>query len=194
MSKLAALLKAWGPGGIFVLALLDSAGIPLPAAVDVLMLLVGVTNPSQVVITALLATAGSVVGCMVLFQIARAGGEAYLNRFTVSPRAAKFREWFGRYGLAGVFAVILIPIPGMPTKIFVVSAGASGTGPRSFAGVVLVGRLLRYFGLAWLGLHLGTDARPWLMAHVWHMVVAAVVLIGLLGLGMKAMERSAGRA
>ncbi len=42
-------------------------------------------------------------GNYILFAIARKGGRAYLDARTKAGRAAKFREWFQRYGLLTVF-------------------------------------------------------------------------------------------
>ena len=42
LTKISAALVAYGTPGIFLLSVLDSLGIPLPAAVDLLLLDVGV--------------------------------------------------------------------------------------------------------------------------------------------------------
>lgn len=183
MRKLAAFLGTFGPFGAFVLAVLDSAGIPLPTGVDASLILTAITNPGLAWITAILATAGSLIGCMILFFIARKGGELYLERHASSPRALRFREWFSHYGLLTVFIPALVPIP-LPLKVFVLSAGALGVRPRVFFLTVLVARSLRYFALAWLGLQMGDDALPWLKSHVWQLAGISVALFGALFLAI----------
>lgn len=131
-------------------------------------MLLAAKTPEQAVLCAVLALAGSLAGSMFLFYISRRGGEAYLERHTVSARGIKMRNWFQHYGLLTVFISAVSPIP-MPMKLFVISAGALGVRPLPFAGTVFAARLTRYAALAYLGAHLGHDgAGAYLKAHAWH--------------------------
>ena len=170
------LLTSWGPLGIFFLAILDSAGIPLPAAVDALLVTLAVVDPRGAYLAALVAVIGSAIGSILLFGIAHKGGRPYLDRMTAgSPRARRFRQWFQEYGLVTVFIPALLPIP-LPLKVFVLSAGALGVAPVRFLVVVMVARIPRYFGLAWLGAEFGDHSLLFLKEHVWHLLGFAVVL------------------
>jgi membrane protein DedA with SNARE-associated domain len=102
-----------------------------------------------------------------------------MERAAPEGRAARFREWFRRYGMATVFVPALIPIP-MPLKLFVISAGVMGTALGEFIGVVVAARVLRYFGEAWLGITLGRESTAFLRTHVWQFVAGAVVLFALI--------------
>jgi membrane protein DedA with SNARE-associated domain len=172
-------LIGWGPLGVFLFALLDSAGIPLVGGVDALLLTVSVLRPELAYLSAAAAIGGSLIGSWFLFALARKGGEAYLNRHTITPRGRKLRDWFQHYGLITVFIPALLPIP-LPLKIPVLCAGALGVSRRMFLGVLAAARIPRYFGLAWLGRQLGDDAGAWLKAHAWHIVIFALVLFVLL--------------
>jgi membrane protein YqaA with SNARE-associated domain len=171
-------LVAFGPLGILVLAILDSA-VPVAGVFDVLIAVVAAQRPSIGWWCAASAVIGSTAGNYVLFHAARRGGRRYLNQSTGSPRARKFRAWFERYGLITVFIPALLPFP-MPLKLFVVSAGALGTGTGAFLIVVVLARTLRYFGDAWLGVNLGKDSVGFLNVHKWHFLEAAVVLFVVL--------------
>jgi membrane protein DedA with SNARE-associated domain len=81
--------------------------------------------------------------------------------------------------LLTVFVPALVPIP-MPLKLFVVSAGVLGTNMSTFTFVILLARVLRYFGEAWLGVMLGKESTRFLTTHVWHFVGGAVALFALL--------------
>ncbi len=188
MKAIAAALTSLGPFGLFLLAVLDSAGIPLPAAVDALLMATAAVNPGAAQLDALAAVGGSLVGSMALYYIARKGGQTYLDRITDTSKTGKFRGWFQRYGLISVFIPALVPIP-MPLKVFVISAGALGVAPTKFLLVVLAGRVPRYVGLAWLGAQLGLNTAAWLKQHVWHMVLFSLVLAALLGLLVKLGSR-----
>jgi membrane protein DedA with SNARE-associated domain len=180
---------SWGLPGIFLLAVFDSAGIPLPAAVDVLVAALAAVNPRLAYAAAALAVAGSTLGCMILFYIARKGGQGYLERHTQSGWARRLRLWFRRYGLVAVFIPLLLPVPPLPTKVFVISAGALGSSPLAFLLVVLAARTSRYFGLAWLGAQLGEHSLAWLGSHGWHLSIIAVLLFVFLILLVQFTER-----
>ena len=172
-------IVAWGPGGLVVLAALDSAGIPIPAAVDALLLLLSAKTPEQAAVCAALAIGGSLAGSMFLFWAARRGGEAYLARHSVSARAIKLRQWFQRYGLLTVYISAVSPIP-MPVKLFVISAGALGVRPLPFCLTVFFARVPRYAALAYLGAHLGQDGTGvYLKAHGWHIAGILLALFAL---------------
>ena len=161
-------IVALGPGGLAILAALDSSGVPIPAAVDALLMLLAAKTPEQALLCAALALIGSLAGSMFLFYISRRGGEAYLQSHSMTARGIKMRTWFQNYGLLTVFISAVSPIP-MPMKLFVISAGALGVKPTQFAGTVFAARLARYAALAYLGAHLGHDgAGAYLKAHVWH--------------------------
>ncbi len=195
LSQLEARLKAlfstltsWGPAGLFLLAIVDSAGLPLPGGIDALVVLLAVANPAAAHWSALVAVVGSLIGNYILYAIARKGGRAYLDAHATSRRALKVREWFGRYGLLTVFIPTLLPIP-LPMKPFVLSAGALGVTPAAFIGVVALGRLLRYTGLAYLGAQLGVHSMTYLKEHAWHLSAFAAALFAVLYLMVRAVER-----
>jgi len=179
MKSLALTIQSWGPFGAFVLAALDSAGVPLPGGVVALLVANASINPSFAYLAASLAVLGSLLGSMILFYIARKGGEAYLHRHTLSPRTRLFREWFQHHGLVTVFVPALIPFP-MPLKVFVLSAGALGVRPLHFALVILAARIPNYYAMAWLGTRLGPDALPWLKAHTLEFTLAGLTLLAAL--------------
>lgn len=188
MAKLVALLKSWGPLGAIFLAVLDSMGVPLPASVDIMITLVAASSPGMAYLTAALCVIGSAAGCMFLFFVARKGGQLYLDKHASSPRARKFREWFGRYGLVTVFIPALVPLIPLPLKVFVLSAGALRVAPLAFLLTILAARIPRYLGLAWLGSQLGENSWPWLNAHKWHLAGGAA----LLGVALFLLVRFAG--
>jgi len=179
LRSLADFLLAWGPPGIFLLALVDSAGIPIPEGTDVLLLLIAATNSATGYLCAVLATVGSAIGQMILYWIGRKGGEAYLDRRTQTGRGRKFRLWFNRYGLLTVFVPTLVPAP-LPLKPFVVCAGALGVNRIHFLLVTLAGRIPRYFGEAYLAARVGEQSAGWLRQHAWELVGAAAALFAAL--------------
>lgn len=173
------ILVAWGPAGILLLSILDSSGIPVAGVFDALLILIAVQRPSVAWLCAGMAVIGSTVGNSMLFWAARKGGGGFMERATPDGRTARFRRWFRRYGMVTVFIPALVPIP-MPLKVFVISAGVTGTALPEFVIVVLVARLLRYFGEAWLGVTLGRESTKFLTTHAWNFIEGAVLLFVLL--------------
>jgi membrane protein YqaA with SNARE-associated domain len=188
LHNLTAALISWGPAGILLLAILDSSGVPVAGVFDALLILIAVEKPSIAWLCAGLAVAGSTVGNTILFWTAHRGGRRFMNQESEGRRAAKFRRWFQRYGMVTVFVPALMPIP-MPLKLFVISAGVMATPLPSFVGVVLVARVLRYFGEAWLGIRLGEGSTAFLKAHAWHFVLGALALFGILYLFVLLRDR-----
>lgn len=175
LHHLTEVLIAWGPAGILLLSILDSAGVPVAGVFDALLVLVAAERPSAAWLCAGLAVAGSTVGNIGLFTAGKRGGRRFMDKTAPGGRGAKFREWFRHYGMITVFVPALVPIP-LPLKLFVISAGVVGTPFRKFLTVVLVGRVARYFALAWLGVALGRGSAGFLKSHAWMFGVGAVGL------------------
>ncbi len=181
-------LLSWGPWGILLLAVLDSAGIPVPEGVDALIVIIAAQNATTGYFSAALAVIGSLVGCLFLFYLGRKGGEAYLDTKTRKGWPLRFRRWFHHYGGLTVFIPTLIPIP-LPLKIFVLSAGALRMNRAHFVLIVLAARIPRYFGLAYFGAQMGTYPLQYLKKHAWQLVIAAFVLFLLLLAAVKIKDR-----
>jgi membrane protein YqaA with SNARE-associated domain len=156
--------------------------------VDVLIILIAAVDHAQAYWSAGAAVAGSLIGCLLLFFIARKGGEAYLQRHTISPREARFRAWFHEYGLLTVFVPAFVPFP-LPLKVFIVSAGALEESPTAFTIVMIGARIPRYLFLAWLGTRLGRETVPYLRLHAWQFGLLAVALFGILYLVTSYLHR-----
>jgi membrane protein YqaA with SNARE-associated domain len=189
LAKLSAILLTYGPWGIFGLAILDSMGIPLPAGVDLLLLGIGVESvhaPSRAYLAAFMALTGSLIGNIILFQGAR-HGRRLMSRKDAEP--GKFQAWFRRYGLLTIFVPAVVPIVPLPLKVFVISAGAFHTHFRKFLVVIFAARVIRYFGLAYLALQLGADAKGFLTHNGWRLVGIALAVALALHWAMRWSER-----
>lgn len=172
LAKLAAFLQTYGPWGVFGLALLDSMGVPLPTATDFVLLTIGITGDSGAAyFAAFMACAGSLIGNVLLFQMVRQGRRLVTREETAPGR---FQTWFRQYGLLTVFVPAVVPIVPLPLKVFVISAGAFRTSFARFIAVIVMARIIRYFGLAYLSLQLGADAEGFLRRNAWTMIGVAL--------------------
>ena len=169
-----------GIPGLFVIALLDSAAIPMVGGPDAVVVLLSWRQPSHAWLIAIAATLGSAVGCLVLYRIGRAGGELALARL-----APEKRDWIKQKieanAIWAVFVAVTAPPP-FPTKPFILAAGVFHTPVASFTVAVLAGRLIRYSLMAYLGARFGDRAAQLIKARypVILTVLIGIVLIALL--------------
>src|ERR1039458_1958744 len=82
-------LIAFGPVGIFLIGFLDSLGIPLPAALDVLIVSYAANTASMAYVAATAATVGSLCGNLALFRAARYGGKRFAREEAPEGRDRK---------------------------------------------------------------------------------------------------------
>ncbi len=189
LQSLTETLVNYGIWGILLLAFIDSAGIPVAIGMDALVILLAIKAPHMAFAGVAMAVAGSLAGNIVLFLVARRGGQRLLNEAPTPGKSRRFREWFRRYGLVTVFIPALIPLPPLPLKVFVISAGIFRTQLRSFLLTIFFARVIRYSGEAYLGARIGEQSSDFLRQHVWTLVGMAVGLALLLILLLEINER-----
>jgi len=167
LRSLSEYLITFGAGGLFVLALLDSTFVPLPSSTDALMLLLSTTYPSWMLLYAFMATAGSALGCLILYLISRRAGARALNRFSEAKRN-RVRNWIERYDMFAVLAATLFPPP-FPFKLFVVTAGVFRFSLLRFMLAIVVGRGFRFLLEGYFAVRYGAQAKeilakyyPWI--------------------------------
>jgi len=179
LTRLSEYLITYGAFGLFMLALLDSTFVPLPSSADALMLLLSTTNPSWMLLYAFMATAGSALGCLILYLISRRAGARALNRFS-EKKQAKVKNWIERYDMFAVLAATLMPPP-FPFKVFVVSAGVFRFSLLRFMLAIIVGRGFRFLLEGYVAVRYGAQAKeiiakyyPWIALGL---VVAIVIFL-----------------
>jgi membrane protein YqaA with SNARE-associated domain len=172
--KIVAYASGLGAPGLFLISFLDSSVLSFPIINDLLLIELSIQHPARMPVYALMAASGSVLGCVLLYFLARAGGEAYFHR-KAGARAHAIRHWVERNGFGGMLIAALLPPP-TPFKIFVFAAGVFEAPLPGFVSAITLARLFRYFGVGYLAVRYGADAMPYLVAHK---LQAAVLVIGL---------------
>jgi membrane protein YqaA with SNARE-associated domain len=180
MNRIGAWIASLGVSGLFIMALADGLFLPLPGGVDAYLIVLAAQGDHSILSLTLTATLGSTMGNLILFLLARKGGEAYVHRHTVSKRGARIRRWFQHYGLLLIFICALVPLPGAPLKLSVLCAGALGSNPRGFIATFVGARLARYSMLAGLGIAMGDDAVGYVVAQKWYLLGFALALAAFL--------------
>jgi membrane protein YqaA with SNARE-associated domain len=182
-------LLAYGPFGLFAIALLDSALIPLPGGTDVVMILLTIQHPSWMLIYAAAATAGSVVGCVILYYISRKAGRRALNRFS-EAKQARVKSLIDRYDVLSVLVASILPPP-FPFKLFVISSGVFGLNIIRFAIAIAVGRAARFLLEGYLAVHYGDQADDLFKQYFPWIGLGLAVLIILIFVGRKLWRKKA---
>jgi uncharacterized membrane protein YdjX (TVP38/TMEM64 family) len=121
---------------------------------------------------AAMATLGSVGGCLLLYYLARKGGEAMFQK-QAGPRAQQIRAWIERNGFLSILVTALLPPPN-PFKVFVIAAGAFEMPVRTFVLGLLAARAIRFFGEGFLAIRYGDQAGQFMLTH--KLDVAGIVL------------------
>lgn len=191
MKKILSVLLAWGPAGLLLLAIADSAGVPIVGGVDALLIYYSMQHPQLAYVAAACAVLGSLIGSCILFGIARKGGEVFLAKQLHSRAGKRLHAWFEQYGLVTVFIPAASFIP-LPMKIPVFCAGALEVRWRSFVSVVAAARLLRYFGLAYLALRYGSSTLSLLKSHALAIAIGAVVFAAMVLITLRLLRRRRG--
>jgi membrane protein YqaA with SNARE-associated domain len=164
-----------GAPGLFLISFLDSSVLSFPIINDLLLVELCIQRPARMAIYALMASAGSVLGCVVLYYLARMGGEAYFHR-RAGARAHAIRHWIERNGFVGILLAALLPPP-TPFKIFVLAAGAFEAPVAGFTLAITIARLARYFLVGALAVRYGNNALGLIKQHWLVVLILGAVLV-----------------
>ena len=163
-----------GPGGVFLVALADSAFIPMPQGVDALLLAQAIASPDIAYLAAGLGVLGSTLGSVVLYFIARRAGHAMLRRRLTPQGIERLADLVGRWGAAALIPVTLIPLP-LPMKPVVLAAGIFQMPLPSFCVAIAFSRVIRYVGIVFLAIRFGNRALELALEHM-HLAIVGCLL------------------
>lgn len=168
MSGVLASIQEWaselGGVGLFIIALLDSSFLSFPQVNDLLIIVLSTKYPERMPYYAGLTTIGSMIGCFLLYGVARRGGEVFLRKRLKGRYVDRAITLYQRHGLLAVVVPALLPPP-VPFKVFVLLAGAAAVSPIRFGIAVGIGRGIRYFGQGYLAVLYGEQAAEFMRAY-----------------------------
>lgn len=168
-----------GGPGLFLVAFLDSSFLSLPEINDLLVVMLVIEHEARMPYYALMATLGSLCGCLLLYGVGRTGGEALVRRRFSGPRTARALALSRRYGVLAIAVPAVLPPPA-PFKIFVLLAGVAAVPVWRFAVTIALARGFRYFLVGVLAVRYGDDAVAFVEENG---RAVALVLLGLLAAG-----------
>ena len=166
---------------MMLLAIADSSLLSLPEVNDIITVTRIAHNPSEVFYFPLFPALGSVIGCLILYRIARQGRNFITKRFP--PQLLEQVEGlYRRWGLLALAIPAILPPP-LPFKVFVAMAGALGYPLKRFIVTVLIARTIRYYfwGIAAYFMREEVlQALEWLKAHFEEVLVFTLLLIAFI--------------
>ncbi len=146
--------KAWiwlyhlGGPGLIVLGLVDQSVIPAPGSMDALLIVLTAHHRSLWPYYAAMATLGSVIGGYVTFRLARHEGRERLQQKLSHGWKKKAADFFKKWRFWALAVAALLPPP-IPIVPFILAAGATNYSSRRFLSALSIGRVIRYFVLAY---------------------------------------------
>ena len=173
LARLEQWLEAYGALGLFLAAGLDSY-LPLSHVVDPTVVYLAYTNRDPFTYT-LIASAGSVLGTLLLFLLVRKGGAAFVERRLGEDRCRRLTAVLDRYGLLAIFVGGVMPPP-FPLKGLVLVAGLARLRVATFAIGLALARLFRYGLESVLAVVYGEQA---LLVMKEHYTAVGLIAVGL---------------
>jgi membrane protein YqaA with SNARE-associated domain len=178
---------AMGAPGLLLISFLDSSILSFPIINDLLLIELSMRNALRMPLYASMAMIGSVLGCIVLYYIAKKGGEAFFHK-RAGRRGKAIRHWVEQNGFGGMLVAALLPPP-TPFKVFVFAAGVFEVPIWGFTSAITLARAIRYFGIGYLAIRYGNNALPFLAQHKWQVAIGAIVFVGASYLGSRLILR-----
>jgi len=159
---------------LFGLAFAESSFFPLPP--DILLVSLGVMNPSEALWYALISTVGSVLGGAFGYGIGLKGGRPLLYRFFNETKIHSVEKMYDRYNAWATGIAGLTPIP---YKIFTIGGGAFKINFKVFMLASLLSRGGRFLAEGILLFFFGAPIRDFLYEYFnWLSLAFVVLLVG----------------
>jgi membrane protein YqaA with SNARE-associated domain len=184
-----ALLKPLGAWGVLVVAAIDGAFVGLP--VDAVVAGYVYQNRGRFVLYALMASAGSALGSIVIYLIGYKGGEELLRKRIPPARFEKIHAAFDKHPFWSLMLPAMLPPP-TPFKLFVLAAAVSEMGFARFLLAIFSGRLVRFLVLGLLTIKFGPDVVHWfgaLFQQHYYLLLEAIIVGLVIWLALRRQKR-----
>lgn len=159
---------------LFALAFAESSFFPIPP--DVLLISLGVADPSRAIWFGLICTLGSVLGGGFGYAIGLYGGRPVLYRFFKPEKVAPVERLYERFNAWATGVAGLTPIP---YKIFTIAGGAFKVNFKIFMIASLGSRALRFMTEGVLLYFYGEQLRDVLFR--WFNIISVIFVVLLIG-------------
>src|SRR5437867_10203781 len=111
VDRIRALALVFGAPGLFVVAFLDSSFLSLPEIADLLVVYMVTRHKTRVFEYVIATTAGSLLGCLVMYYIGKKGTDAVGRRRISGARMQRTLATLQRHGMMAVLIPAILPPP-----------------------------------------------------------------------------------
>jgi membrane protein YqaA with SNARE-associated domain len=174
------ILASLGGFGLLTLSFLDSSPLFIPFGNDFLMIVMTANKHSLLVYYALMATAGSALGCLTVDALSRKGGEEGLER-AVPPKRLNYIKKRIKKNAAWALAVASLMPPPFPFTGFVAGAAALQYPRKRLLLIVSFSRLVRFLIEGALGIFFGPRLLGVIRSPAVAYIVVAIVVVSIAG-------------
>ena len=188
-----ALLSPLGAWGVFAIAAIDSAAIGMP--LDPVVALYVYREPHKFWLYAIMASAGSAIGSLVIYAIGYEMGEHVLEKRMGKAKFERIRAKFDKHEFLALAVPSLMPPP-FPFKLFALSAAVFEMHFTRFMLAIFAGRIVRFLILSALVVFFGPQVVGMMgelfQKHAgWVGAALAVVAAGVLYFVLRSRRRAA---
>ena len=182
--------------GVFVLMLLESACIPIPSEVTMLVAGYVAQRPgefSKFVPVIVLGVVGNLAGSLLSYWVGRAGGRPLITRwgkyvFLREHDVDRAERWFAKYGQSAVFFSRLLPV----VRTFIsLPAGVAEMPVARFSIYTTLGCVPWVVLITWAGYLLGAQWEKVVKYFTVATIVIAVVVVAWIVRGLVRRRRAA---
>ena len=174
------LLVHLGGFGMLALSFVDSSPMYVPLGNDLLMIAMSARRHDLFVYYALMATAGSALGTMIVDALGRKGGEKGLDRIAPKRRLDYIKRKIRKDATWALAIAALVPPP-FPFTGFIAAAAALEYPRKRLLVVVSLSRLARFLAEGVAGIFLGRRLLRLVQSPVVIYAVAALIVISIAG-------------
>jgi membrane protein YqaA with SNARE-associated domain len=169
------------PVGLVALAVLDSSMLFfLPAAVDTAIVILVASQREFFWVFSILATAGSLAGAYITFQIGAKIGEASLSCWVPERRLKSIQKKVKDKGAVALAIPGLMPPP-FPLTPFILACGALKVSRSKFFLTLAGARLLRFGTASVLALIYGRQIIGVIESDLFQALVSCFILVAIAG-------------
>lgn len=166
---------------MLALSALDSSPLFIPFGNDLLFIVMSARKHEMMVYYTLMATVGSVLGCLLDDALSRKGGEKALEQRWSSKRLASIKKYTGKNAAWALGIASLLPPP-FPFTVFVAAAAALQYPRKKLLLAVGLARFARFLIEGLLAIYLGSRLVLRLVrSPVTEYLVGGLVLVSIAG-------------
>lgn len=173
------LVRHFGGIALFPLAILDSSIIPTFGSLDLLTGWLAVGDPELWWYYAIMSTAGSLIGALLMHRLGQKMGETWIEAKIGRNRAEHVRNAIQSHAFPSIFVSTIAPPP-FPTSWFFVAAGAFSVPRKKLVAATLLGRALRYSLLTLVAAHYGRTFLRYLRHPLHYLLISVIISASLI--------------